>query len=734
MKTVVIFDNFGPYHWARLRSAARVCDLLPIQIAGRSAEYAWKNEAADGCKCTTLFQQGTSRGIQRRDLVLKMNQALDDFRPEVVFIPGWSSKAAFAALRWCVCNHVPAVVMSESTAWDERRVWWKEWVKQKVVGLSSAALVGGRPHKEYMMQLGMPPERIFLGYDAVDNGYFADKTSEIASRKPEVRSKYELPENYFLASARFIEKKNLQRLIRAYARYRDLAGQSQAWDLVVLGDGPLKTKLTSQISDLHLRQHVHLPGFKQYDELPVYYGLAKIFIHASTTEQWGLVVNEAMACGLPILVSNRCGCAADLVREGQNGFAFNPTDENELAQLMIKMSDVSLDLKAMGQKSLQIIADWSPEQFAENVAAAGKCAVACRQATRGYLARGITDLLIRLPETAFRAKLEGFERAGGITTGQSAAAVVAPNFFIIGAPKCGTTSLSEYLKTHPNIYFSRVKEPHFFDLDVSQRLKLNLQTYLSLFANADPRLHKAVGEGSTGYLFSKVAVSEILKFNPNAKFIVMLRNPLELVPSWHSEMYFEGVESVREFAMAWKLEGERRRGKNIPRSCWEPKKLLYSEWGKLGDQMERLFSVADRDRVKVILFDDFVADTKRVYEEALAFLEVQSDGRTDFPPINESRSLKRPEIQRSLAFLANHIRLFRVVSGLKLTLGLGLFQKLLLLNSKAGSRKALPPVLQEEMADFYRDDVRKLSKLLGRDLSYWVSKSPDLRESLPLRR
>ena len=111
---------------------------------------------------------------------------------------------------------------------------------------------------------------------------------------------------------------------------------SAPWSLVLLGDGPLKSDLCRLISDLRLDACVHLPGFKQYHELPVYYGLASAFVHASTTEQWGLVVNEAMASGLPVLVSNRCGCAQDLVKEGVNGFTFDPCNVEQLAQLMLK--------------------------------------------------------------------------------------------------------------------------------------------------------------------------------------------------------------------------------------------------------------------------------------------------------------------------------------------------------------------------------------------------------------
>src|SRR5205823_7578307 len=111
------------------------------------------------------------------------------------------------------------------------------------------------------------------------------------------------------------------------------------WDVVLLGDGPLREALNSQLSTLNLHPHVQLPGFKQYNELPVYYALAKAFVHASTTEQWGLVVNEAIASGLPVIVSERCGCAPELVRD--NGFTFDPTDEHVLASQLLNMASLT---------------------------------------------------------------------------------------------------------------------------------------------------------------------------------------------------------------------------------------------------------------------------------------------------------------------------------------------------------------------------------------------------------
>jgi glycosyltransferase involved in cell wall biosynthesis len=233
-----------------------------------------------------------------------------------------------------------------------------------------------------MVQLGMAPERISLGYDAVDNFYFANQAEGVRNHKLEIRTKHNLPENYFLASARFIEKKNLLRLLESYARYRELAGESQNLmriatirDLVLLGDGPLRPELCRLISSLRLQHCVRLPGFIQYGELPVYYGLADAFIHASTTEQWGLVVNEAMASSLPVLVSSRCGCASDLVQEGRNGFTFDPYNGEQMAELMLRISASDFPLSTLGSESQRIIASWGPARFASGVEAASNMAI-----------------------------------------------------------------------------------------------------------------------------------------------------------------------------------------------------------------------------------------------------------------------------------------------------------------------------------------------------------------------
>jgi 1,2-diacylglycerol 3-alpha-glucosyltransferase len=389
----VVFHSFGPYHSARLRAASRFCEAIAIELVAETSEYAWSRvQDITGVKRLTLFPEGDPQANSAGEISRRMRQALSSCAPDAVAIPGWSNKGAMAALSWCALTRTPAILMSESTAQDEPRFWWREAIKRRIVNVYSTALVGGQRHIEYLAGLGMPRNRIFIGYDVVDNGYFARSANEVRGQRSEVRQKYGLPENYFLASARFIEKKNLFTLLRAYATYRHNTGDN-AWKLILLGDGPLKSDLCRLISDLRLCDSVLMPGFKQYDELPGYYALANAFVHASTTEQWGLVVNEAMASGLPVIVSNRCGCVPELVREGVNGFTFDPDNAGQLGELMLRLSKDS-QLPAMGNASRNIISDWGTEQFGTGLKAAAETALKMSLKRPNLLQRVLLRLLV----------------------------------------------------------------------------------------------------------------------------------------------------------------------------------------------------------------------------------------------------------------------------------------------------------------------------------------------------
>jgi 1,2-diacylglycerol 3-alpha-glucosyltransferase len=372
----VVFHHVGPYHHARLNAAADRLAVTGIEWSARGYDAWGSPESAAGYHKVSLFSEAADRYLGSRQRREAFRWALKQANPDVVAVNGWNNLGSLIAANCCVRRGIPMVVMSESARQDEARKWWKEMIKRRIVNLYSAALVGGQRHVEYLVELGLPAERIFTGYDVVDNDHFGQRAGEIRDSRLrrghggqaafEIRKKYGLPENYFLASARFIEKKNLPGLIRAYAEYRQIAEGNTPWDLVLLGDGPLRKTLNSQLSTLNLHNHVHLPGFKQYDELPVYYALAKAFVHASTSEQWGLVVNEAIASGLPVIVSDRCGCAPELVQG--NGFTFDPGNENELAARLLEMTSLSdKERKHLGDNSNRIAANFAPERFGEGL-------------------------------------------------------------------------------------------------------------------------------------------------------------------------------------------------------------------------------------------------------------------------------------------------------------------------------------------------------------------------------
>lgn len=372
----ILFDRLGPYHWARLQAAARLFPVVAVETCAFTREYQWEriDEPREFDRVTLFDDISDDRRPKRALLREKMTKALREADPVVAMIPGWATPASLIALEWCLQNQRPAVVMSESNAFDEKRYALAESIKRIVVSLFSAGLAGGQLQMEYLIALGLPRNRVFTGYDVVDNEHFRQNGEEVRSQASEARRKYGLPENYFLASARFVPKKNLPTLIRAYARYRQLAGNRDdgqrtthngPWDLVLLGDGLLRADLCRLISDLRLDGHVHLPGFVQYRELPAYYALADVFVHASITEQWGLVVNEAMATGLPVIVSNRCGCVPDLVVEGKNGFTFDPKSVKTLGKLMLNMCRLSKwRLEEMRGESRRIIESFTPSHFA----------------------------------------------------------------------------------------------------------------------------------------------------------------------------------------------------------------------------------------------------------------------------------------------------------------------------------------------------------------------------------
>lgn len=292
-----------------------------------------------------------------------------------------------------------------------------------------------------------------------------------------------------------------------------------------------------------------------------------------------------------------------------------------------------------------------------------------------------------------------------------------PNFFVIGAPKCGTTSLADWLRQNPQVFVSTPKEPCYFSPDISLDKYHTLDAYERLFLDAGEE-HVAIGEASPSYLRSKVAVPKILQYQPQARFIVMLRSPIELAISDHGQLVYTFNEDIEDFETAWRAQEDRRNGNRIPKRCLHPGSLLYGEANRLGEQLERLYSIVSRERVHVIFLEDMKNDPARVYRRVAEFLGVNARHHLDFVPSN----------QRKTHRIRLPARILRNLSDLRRSLGIpptGLLRVPYQVEQKINRMRAVTPhineALRNEMLAYFEDDIRKLERLTGRQLGHWLS-------------
>lgn len=394
----VLFQRFGPYHNARLAAAAQRLPICGIELVTKDLTYAWVPEpAATEYSQRTVFPGRVGKPVGCR-MVGPIIRVMEAVRPAVLVLPGWQASETLICLAWAARLGVPVVLMADSQEVDKDRHWIGERTKRFIVGCYDAALVGGRSNVRYLERLGFHGRAISCGFDVVDNAYFSCRAQ--AAREPSVRQCcLGLPPHYMLTVARFVPEKNLARLIDSYRLY--VKQTSHPWNLVLVGDGPQMSALQAQVRKAGLQGLVSFPGFRQYSELPEYYAHASAFVLPSLSEPWGLVVNEAMACGLPVAVSTRCGCAPELVEPGGNGYIFDPEDINAIAAVMTTLTSRSdAELQAMGHRSQDIISRWTPDTFAAGLEEAVAAAITHRgqrNPKRGSLATQALLLSLALP-------------------------------------------------------------------------------------------------------------------------------------------------------------------------------------------------------------------------------------------------------------------------------------------------------------------------------------------------
>jgi hypothetical protein len=314
-----------------------------------------------------------------------------------------------------------------------------------------------------------------------------------------------------------------------------------------------------------------------------------------------------------------------------------------------------------------------------------------------------------------------------------------PLVAIVGAPRCGTTSLAEFLRTHPDVVFSVPKEPHYFaihdltDVHGEELRETVRRGYIERFfpdCRADARW---LAEGSVSYLYGAERMAPILELWPDARFVIGVRDPMKLVPSLHQRYLVTGDETETNFERAWQLVQARASGRKIPRSCLDARLLRYDMAGRLGEQVQSFFAAVGRERCHVVVHDDLVADPAAVYAELLAFLGLPHDGRKKFKRKRRAESfrfgwlqrlLKRPPIATSV--LAGEEFRRRVADKPKRPPSLPArklmeARKAVLRWNKAPAPPIrLSPAMQRTLREAFAEDTALLGRLLNRDLSGWL--------------
>jgi hypothetical protein len=294
-----------------------------------------------------------------------------------------------------------------------------------------------------------------------------------------------------------------------------------------------------------------------------------------------------------------------------------------------------------------------------------------------------------------------------------------PEFFIVGAPKCGTTAMNDYLSRHPDIFMAK-KELHYFGTDLKSREKITEREYLDHFRNVQDK--KIAGEASVWYLFSKTAAGGIKAFCPEAKILIMLRNPVDVIYSLHSQHLIDGNEDVYDFEKAINLDEERKNGHRLPRSFDYTALPAYRDSVLFYDQVKRYLEIFDKKNVSIILFEEFESDTKKTVQDTFRFLGVNDNIDLTYDIVNSNKQIRLFFLHRFLKYPSRKLRkTLRVVLPSK-KIRHAIMSSLAASNIKIKKREAMNPELYRNLQEYFANDISSLAILINRDLSKWLER------------
>jgi glycosyltransferase involved in cell wall biosynthesis len=340
--------------------------LTAIEIASQDKSYIFPefNFSNKGFEHICCFARASYHQFKSNEIYKKVFSLLVELKPDIILAPAAAFPEGMAAFAYRLTSGTRVVMMDD--VWEETdyRGTFTKQIKRLIHRNIDAVFIPASSHLPYYIKMGFPEERMIFGVDVIDNDYFSQEAEEACKNEPRIRESRRLPDNYFLFVGRFLPRKGLETLIKAYTNYRQQSDQNP-WGLVLVGDGEHLENIHGLARDI---PGVLFVGPQFGDDLCQYYALARALVVPSIIDPWGLVVNEGMASGLPVIVSKGCGAAKTLVREGENGWTFEPGDDETLTNLMIRASSLSSDaLKEMGRKSQSIVSEWSLDRFADGV-------------------------------------------------------------------------------------------------------------------------------------------------------------------------------------------------------------------------------------------------------------------------------------------------------------------------------------------------------------------------------
>jgi glycosyltransferase involved in cell wall biosynthesis len=375
-RLVVITEIIAPYRVPVFNSLAANgdVDLHVVFLAETDPQLRQWTIPKDEIRFSYSVLPSFRLRLGNRSLLVNrgLDRALRLARPDAIICGGYNYPSAWQAAFWARKRRIPFLLWTESNAADRRRrSALVEYLKRKFLGLCRGFVVAGESSKSYLQQLGSPAERIFKAPDAVDNELFTQGARIARANLTAVRQRIDVPERYFLNVGRLIRAKGVLDLLEAYANLDEEI--RAAVGLVFVGEGDAKAELVRRAA-LIRPGTVKFSGFVQKQQLAEFYALADAFVFPTLSDPWGLVVNEAMACSLPVIASNVAGCVGDLIEEGGNGFIVPVGDVRRICcsmELLAKRDDLR---GQMGERSLQRIQQYSPEACAAGFAKAALAA------------------------------------------------------------------------------------------------------------------------------------------------------------------------------------------------------------------------------------------------------------------------------------------------------------------------------------------------------------------------